>query len=52
VRDEGKHANGQMACILLVEDDVDVRAVMEHILIDAGYEVDAAGSEGGALDLL
>ena len=29
-----------MSSILLVEDDSDVRLVMEHILLDAGYEVD------------
>jgi DNA-binding NtrC family response regulator len=28
--------------ILLVEDDPDVRLVVEHVLIDEGYEVDAA----------
>jgi two-component system OmpR family response regulator len=41
-----------MARILLVEDDVDVRTIMEHVLIDAGHEVDATGTEGSARDLL
>jgi DNA-binding NtrC family response regulator len=31
-----------MSRILLVEDDADVRAVFEHVLLDAGYEVDVA----------
>jgi DNA-binding NtrC family response regulator len=30
--------------ILLVDDDVDVRHLMEHTLIDGGYEVDATGT--------
>jgi CheY-like chemotaxis protein len=41
-----------MARILLVEDDVDVRTVMEHVLITAEYEVDATGTETGARELL
>jgi two-component system, NtrC family, response regulator HydG len=41
-----------MIRILLVEDDVDVRMVMEHVLIAAGYEVDATGTEGNARELL
>jgi DNA-binding NtrC family response regulator len=36
-----------MSRILLVEDDPDVRLLMEHILLDAGYEVDVAGSMTG-----
>jgi two-component system response regulator HydG len=31
-----------MPRILLIEDDANVRMVMEHILIDGGYEVDTA----------
>jgi len=33
-----------MPRILLVEDDLDVRLVMEHTLIDGGYKVDATGT--------
>jgi DNA-binding NtrC family response regulator len=42
----------RMARILLVDDDVDLRFMMEHILIDAGYRVDATGSMSGAIELL
>jgi two-component system response regulator PilR (NtrC family) len=31
-----------MSRILLVEDDTDVRLAVEHVLLDEGYEVDAA----------
>ena len=31
-----------MSRILLVEDDADVRPVVEHVLVSEGYEVDAA----------
>ena len=31
-----------MPRILLVEDERDVRLIIEHVLIDAGYEVDTA----------
>ena len=41
-----------MSRILLVEDDPDVRLLMEHILLDAGYEVDVAGSMTGGGELL
>jgi CheY-like chemotaxis protein len=41
-----------MARILLVEDDLNVRVVMEHVLIDGGYEVDAAGTVLGGCELL
>ena len=41
-----------MARILLVEDDVDVRTVMEHVLIAAGYEIDVTGTVAGAHELL
>ena len=30
--------------ILLVEDDLDVARLLEHVLIDEGYSVDAAGT--------
>ena len=33
-----------MPRILLIEDDANVRMVMEHALIDGGYEVDVAGT--------
>jgi two-component system response regulator HydG len=33
-----------MARILLTEDDADVRVVVEHVLLDGGYEVDAAAN--------
>jgi DNA-binding response OmpR family regulator len=40
-----------MSRILLVEDDPDVQPLMEHILLDAGYEVDVTGTmhSGGEL---
>jgi DNA-binding NtrC family response regulator len=41
-----------MARILLVEDEADVRLVMEHVLIDAGYEVDAAATMSNGCELL
>ena len=41
-----------MARILLAEDDADVRIVVEHVLLDEGYEVDAAEDLGGARGLL
>ena len=41
-----------MPRILLVEDDVDVRFIIEHSLIDAGYTVDAIGTMGGGIELL
>jgi DNA-binding response OmpR family regulator len=38
-----------MPRILLVEDDPELRLLVEHVLFDAGYEVDAgAGLETGA----
>ena len=37
---------------LLVEDNPDVRLVVEHILIDEGYEVDAAENVGQGRALL
>lgn len=41
-----------MPNILLVEDDADVRLIIEHVLIDAGHDVDATGTMEGALALL
>jgi CheY-like chemotaxis protein len=41
-----------MTRILLVEDDHDVRLLVEHVLLDAGYEVDATDSVAGGLSLL
>jgi len=41
-----------MSSILLVEDNSDVRLVMEHILLDAGYEVDVAGTMADGCELL
>ena len=41
-----------MALILLVDDDADLRFIMEHILIDAGHRVDVAPSMSGAIALL
>jgi len=38
--------------ILVVEDDADVRFIVEHILLEAGYEVDAAGTMNGGAELL
>ena len=42
----------EMTRILLVEDDVDVRPLMEHVLLTAGYEVDSAASVRSATLLL
>jgi DNA-binding response OmpR family regulator len=41
-----------MTRILLVEDDHDVRLLVEHVLLDAGYEVDATDSVAAGLGLL
>jgi len=41
-----------MPCILLVEDDPDVRTVFHEILTDAGYEVDVAATFAGGIALL
>jgi hypothetical protein len=40
-----------MPRILLVEDDRDVRLILEHVLIDDGHQVDATGTmaEGNRL---
>jgi DNA-binding response OmpR family regulator len=42
----------QMTRILVVEDDEDVRPLIEHVLLTAGYEIDATDGEAGALELL
>lgn len=41
-----------MTQILLVEDDAEVRLIIEHVLLDAGYEVDATATAGGGRELL
>ena len=41
-----------MARILLIEDDADVRLVVEHILVDGGYAVDTAERVASGADLL
>ena len=41
-----------MPHILLIEDDANVRMVMEHTLIDGGFEVDAAGTVTLGYELL
>jgi DNA-binding NtrC family response regulator len=38
--------------LLLVEDDPDVRLLVEHVLVDAGYEVDTAATASGGAELL
>ena len=41
-----------MARILLVEDDLGARQIMEHSLFDGGHEVDATGTVEGGHNLL
>ena len=41
-----------MPRILLVEDDPDVRLLVEHVLLDAGYAVDTTDSVEGGQSLL
>src|ERR1700720_4735349 len=41
-----------MMRILVVEDDGDVRTLIEHVLFTAGYEIDATDTEADALELL
>lgn len=41
-----------MPRILLVEDDPEVRLLVEHVLLDADYEVDATGTFEGGSELL
>ena len=42
----------RMSRILLVEDEYNVRVLLEHVLIDAGYEVDSAATVAEAMSLL
>jgi two-component system response regulator HydG len=41
-----------MPRILLVEDDVDVQLVIEHVLIDAGNQIHPTGTMAAARELL
>ncbi len=41
-----------MARILLVEDDVDVRFTIEHILLNVGHQIDSAGTVEDGCELL
>jgi len=41
-----------MPRILFVEDDPELRLLVEHVLLDAGYEVDAAETLGAGAALL
>ena len=41
-----------MSRILLVEDDQNVRVLLEHVLFDAGYEVDSTATLAEARSLL
>ena len=41
-----------MQRILVVEDDVALQLFIEHVLMGAGYEVDAIGTISGGADLL
>jgi len=41
-----------MARILVVEDDLDVRLLMEHVLVDAGYEIEVCGTMVEGIDRL
>jgi DNA-binding NtrC family response regulator len=49
-----KSAEGRspLSSILLVEDNSDLRLVMEHILLDEGYEVDVTGTMADGCELL
>src|SRR5437660_9970684 len=44
--------NFSMQRILVVEDDVALQLFIEHVLMGAGYEVDAIGTISGGADLL
>ena len=55
VETEDTTARGERARmnrILLVEDEYNVRVLLEHVLIDAGYEVDSAATVAEAKSLL
>ncbi|HEX2445460.1 MAG TPA: response regulator [Vicinamibacterales bacterium] len=39
-----------MPCVLIVEDDADLRELMQHLLRTAGYETCCAGNGRDALD--
>jgi|SRR5437016_5972973 len=41
-----------MTRILLVEDERDVRLIMEHVLIDGGYQVDTTDTMASGQELL
>ena len=41
-----------MPRVLLVEDDADIRVIFEHVLLEAGYEVDATETIEGGNELL
>ena len=41
-----------MTSILLVEDDVDLQLLLQHVLLGAGYEVDTATGVHGGLAML
>src|ERR1700674_2100612 len=41
-----------MAHLLFIEDDLDVRLMMEHVLLGEGYEVDTAETSAGGAELL
>ncbi len=41
-----------MPRVLLIEDDANVRMVMQHALIDGGYEIDAAATVSVGYQLL
>src|SRR2546428_11877166 len=42
----------RMSRILLVEDEYNVRVLLEHVLLDAGYEADSAATVAEAKSLL
>src|SRR5690348_17024914 len=45
-------AGSRMARILLVEDDRDLRPLLEHVLLSAGYEVTAVETVKSAVSLI
>src|SRR5437660_930606 len=47
-----RSGSARLSRILLVEDERDVRLILEHVLIDAGYAVDTAETASGARELL